>query len=162
MMDITERNRLIAAYEEGPARLRDALSRVPVEALQWRPSPSDWSVHEIVVHCADSETNAAGRIRTVAVEPDPLIVGYDQERWAVEFDYHGLPMEPALLTVEAVRANTVPLLRRLPESAWTKVARHTESGRYGAEEWLRIYSRHLHEHAEQIEHNVARWSQRQA
>lgn len=158
-MDSTERERLIDAFEQGPAVLRAALSHVPAEAMRWRPSPADWSVHEIIVHCADSETNGAGRIRTVVVEPDPLIVGYDQERWAKEFDYHSLPIDVAMLAIEAVRANTVPLIRRLPDSAWTKVARHTESGRYAAEDWLNIYARHLHDHADQIEDNVRRWRQ---
>ena len=127
--------------------------------MQWRPAPGEWSIHEILVHCADSETMAAGRIRTVAIEPYPLIVGYDQERWARDFDYHELPVETALLTVEAVRAYTVPLLRRLPDVAWAKVGRHTESSHYGAEDWLRIYARHLYDHAEQIERNVWQWQQ---
>ena len=159
MVDRTERAELIEAYAAGPARLREALTAVPAVAMQWRPAPDEWSIHEIVVHCADSETMAAGRIRTVAIEPDPLIVGYDQERWAREFDYHGLPVETALLTVEAVRANTVPLLRRLPDTAWARVGRHIELGHYSAEDWLRIYARHLHDHAEQIERNVRQWQQ---
>ena len=158
-MDRAERAELIEAYAAGPARLQEALSAVPAAAMQWRPAPEEWSVHEIVVHCADSETMAAGRIRTVAVEPDPLIVGYDQERWAREFAYHELPVETALLTARAVRANTVPLLRRLPDAAWARVGRHTESGQYGAVDWLRIYANHLHDHADQIERNVRQWRQ---
>ncbi len=158
-MDRAERERKIQQFEDGPARLRQALSEVPTAAMKWRPEPAEWSVHEIVVHCADSETQGAARIRTVVIEPDPLIVGYDQERWAVEFDYHELPLEPALSVIEAVRANTLPLIRRLPDSAWSKVGRHTESGTYGAEEWLGIYARHLHDHADQIERNVMAWKQ---
>jgi hypothetical protein len=155
-----EREALIARYEAGPARLKAALAAVPPEALQWRPAPGEWSAHEIVVHCADSEANAALRIRYLAAEPDPLIVGYDQEEWARRFDYHALPLEPALLTVEAVRANTVPLLRRLPAEAWAKVGRHSESGSYSADRWLQIYAAHLDEHAAQIEANVAAWRAR--
>jgi DinB superfamily len=152
-----EREALIARYQAGPALLKAALAKVPPEAVQWRPAPGEWSAHEIVVHCADSEANAALRIRYLVAEPDPLIVGYDQEEWARRFDYHDLPLEPALLTVEAVRANTVPLLRRLPEQAWAKVGRHTESGTYSADRWLEIYAAHLEEHAAQIEANVAAW-----
>ena len=158
-MDRAERAELIEAYAAGPTRLEDALGAVTAAAMQWRPAPEEWTVHEIVVHCADSETMAAGRIRTVVIEPDPLIVGYDQERWAREFVYHELPVESALLTVRAVRANTVPLLRRLPDAAWATVGRHTEFGQYGAEAWLRTYARHLHDHAEQIERNVRQWRQ---
>jgi hypothetical protein len=157
----TERAELIAMYEAGPERLKTALATVPPEAMKWRPAEGEWSAHEIIVHCADSESNAALRIRYLAAEPEPLIIGYDQENWARVLDYHSHPLEPALRTIEAVRANTVPLLRRLPESAWQKVGRHTEAGTYGAEKWLRIYAAHLEEHAAQIEANVAAWQARQ-
>jgi len=114
-----------------------------------------------VCHCADSETNAYVRIRLLAAEKsEPTILGYDQDVWALALDYHAQPMEPALAVVEAVRANTVPLLRRLPEGAWSRRGRHTESGPYGAEDWLKIYADHLEGHAAQIEGNVKAWASR--
>ena len=159
-MTPAERERLVQQYADGPARLRAALATVPPEAMKWRPAPGEWSAHEVVLHCADSETNSYARIRFLAAEPDPVIMGYDQERWARDFDYHALPIEPALATVAAVRGNTVPLLRRLPDPAWARRGRHTESGPYGALDWLRIYAEHLEIHSRQIEANVAAWRQR--
>ncbi len=152
-----EREKLIRRYADGPTRLKAALATVPAEALQWRPKPGEWSAHEVVIHCADSETNAAGRIRYLAAESDPVILGYDEAEWARRFDYHRLPLEPALALVEAVRASTAALLDRMPEDAWRRVGRHSESGRYGAEDWLTIYAEHLEVHAAQIEANVAAW-----
>jgi hypothetical protein len=153
----TERGSLIQQYADGPRRLRSALGTVPAEALQWRPKPGEWSAHEVVVHCADSETQAASRIRVVVSEKEPVIQGYDEAQWARDFDYHAHPLDVALATVDAVRANTTTVLRRLPEVAWSKVGHHTQSGRYGAEDWLRIYADHLENHARQIEANVAAW-----
>ena len=155
-----ERARLIQQYADGPGRLRRALAQVPAPALTWRPAPGEWSAHEIVCHCADSETNAAARIRYVVGERDALILGYDQDAWAVTFDYHRHPIEPALALVEAIRANTAALVRRLPDEAWLREGRHTESGPYTAEDWLRIYAEHLEGHARQIEANVAAWRAR--
>ena len=152
-----ERETLIRRYGEGPARLRAALATVPGGALQWRPAPGEWSAHEVVVHCADSETNGSARIRYLTAEPEPVILSYDEAQWAVTFDYHAHPLELALATVDAVRANTLALLRRLPAAAWTRVGRHTASGRYAAEDWLGVYAAHLEEHAAQIEANVAAW-----
>ena len=152
-----EREALIQRYADGPARLKSALATVPAEALQWRPEPGEWSAHEVVVHCADSETNAAARIRYLAAEADPVILGYDEAEWARRFDYHDHPLEPALALVEAVRANTVALIRRMGEEAWQRVGRHSKSGRYSAEDWLKIYAEHLEGHARQIEANVAAW-----
>ncbi|MBI2491264.1 MAG: DinB family protein [Candidatus Rokubacteria bacterium] len=156
-MDRAERDALIQRYAAGPRRLKAALATVPAEALTWRPAPGEWSAHEVVCHCADSETNSYARIRFLVAEPDPVIQGYDEAQWARTFDYHAHPLEPALATVEAVRANTTALIRRLPAEAWRRVGRHTESGRYTAEDWLRIYAEHLENHARQIEANVAAW-----
>src|SRR5438034_10145359 len=137
-----ERDELIGRYAAGPERLRAAVAKVTEEARQWRPAPGRWSVHEVVCHCADSETNAALRIRTLVVEKDPVILGYDQDAWAAQLDYHAHPLKAALVAVEAVRANTVPLLRRLPEAAGARVGRHTEAGSVGAADWPRSYPEH--------------------
>jgi hypothetical protein len=159
-LERTAREKLIHEYENGPARLEGALAKVPKEALTWRPAAGKWSAHEVVVHCADSETNAAMRIRYLLAEKEPVIVGYDQDVWATAFDYTKHPIEASLAAVRAVRANTVPLLRRLSDEMWAKVGRHTESGRYGAEDWLRVYAEHLEVHAKQIERNVEAWKSR--
>src|SRR3990167_5443418 len=130
----SERDTLIAQYAAGPARLKAALASVPAEAMTWRPAPGEWSAHEIVCHCADSETNSYARIRVLLTEKNPVIQGYDQARWAKTLDYPRHPLEPAIATVDGVRANTAALIRRLPDDAWAREGRHTESGRYTAED----------------------------
>jgi hypothetical protein len=155
-----DREELIRQYADGPRLLRTALAKVPAEAMQWRPAPGKWSVHEIIVHCADSETNAHMRIRYLVAEPDPVILGYDQDRWAVVFDYHAHPIEPALAAIDAARANTVPLLRRLAATAWDRTGRHSESGAYDVRTWLRTYAEHLDIHVRQIERNLTAWKNR--
>lgn len=157
-MSHDERAALIEQYARGPERIREALARVPKAALSWRPGAGKWSAHEVVVHCADSETSSALRIRTLIAEKEPLIVGYDQDAWARAFDYHSEPLESALAVARAARARTVPLLRRLTDAEWSKEGRHTHSGRYTAEDWLRIYAAHLEGHARQIERNVEAWT----
>jgi hypothetical protein len=151
------REELIRRYEEGPAKLRAAFSRVPEEARQWRPAPGKWSAHEVVCHAADAETNAASRIRYLLGEEKPVIMGYDQARWARELDYHAAPCESALAVVEAVRAHTAQLLRRLPESGWSAAGTHSESGAYTTENWLSIYAEHLENHSRQIDRNLEAW-----
>lgn len=157
-MTAAEREALIEQYARGPERIREALAMAPEPMRRWRPGPDKWSVHEVVVHCADSETNAALRIRYLIAEKEPLVVGYDQVEWARLFDYHAQPFEESLAAAKAARSRTVPLLRRLGEAQWAREGRHTESGRYTAEDWLRIYAAHLEGHARQIERNVAAWA----
>ncbi len=157
-MDPQDRERLIEQYARGPERLREALGKVPAEALRWRPGAERWSAHEVIVHCADSETNAALRLRYLLAEKEPLIVGYDQAEWARALDYHAQSLDDALATTELARRRTVPLLRSLGEAQWSRRGRHTEAGPYGAEDWLRVYAAHLEGHAAQIEKNLAAWT----
>jgi hypothetical protein len=54
----------------------------------------------------------------------------------------------------------VPLLRGMSDADWAKAGRHTESGPYSAEDWLRVYAAHLEGHARQIEGNIEAWKAR--
>ena len=94
-MTPAQRAALIQRYQDGPGILEAALVKVPSEALKFRPAPGKWTVHEVIIHCADSETNSHMRIRYLLGEDDALIVGYDQDRWANVLGYHDLPLEPA-------------------------------------------------------------------
>lgn len=153
-----EREAMIARYAAGPAALRTALALVPEAARQWRPAPDEFSVHEVICHCADSELNAAARLRYLLTSENPTIVGYDPGEWARVLRYHDHPLTIALATVEAVRKNTLPIISRLPEEAWARVGTHTESGRYTVEDWLGIYAAHLEEHTAQVEGALAAWT----
>jgi hypothetical protein len=159
-MSPADRAELIRRYAAGPDRLETALATVPAEARQWRPAPGKWTVHEIIVHCADSETNAHMRIRYLLGEAKPLVVGYDQDRWAIDMDYHAHPLEPALAVIRAVHANTLPLLARLTEAQWARTGQHSEHPTYGVEQWLAIYAEHLEVHERQIARNLAAWEMR--
>lgn len=153
-----ERTALIDRYAEGPRQLREAVARVPEPTLVWRPAPGKWSVHEVIVHCADAEINSAMRIRYLLAAEQPTILGYDQDSWARTLDYAAQPLGPALAALEAARAHTVPLLRRLPEPAWQRAGTHSEMGHYTAEKWLQVYAEHLDVHARQIDRNLAAWN----
>lgn len=159
-MNPDERQALIHRYATGPALLDAALAAVPAAAVQWRPAPGKWSVHEVIVHCADSETNAHMRLRYLLGEANPTIAGYDQAHWAQVMDYHAHPLDLALATVHAVRANTVPLLRRMTEAQWQRLGRHTERPSYGVAQWLETYAEHLEIHDRQIRRNLAAWEGR--
>jgi DinB superfamily len=91
-------------------------------------------------------------------ESSPVIVGYDQDRWAREAEYHRLSLDLSLKQIEAVRAWTASFVRTLPEAAWSLTGRHTEYAEpYTAEQWLATYAEHLEIHARQIRRNVEGW-----
>ena len=156
-MDSAQREVLIQTYADGAAKLRAAVDEAPEPMGKWRPEVGEFSVHEVAVHCADSETNSHGRIRYLVAEDDATILGYDPDAWARKFAYHDHPLDAALLAVAAVRANTVPILRRMSDEDWASAGTHTESGPYTAEEWLRTYAAHLEQHTLQVQSVIAAW-----
>lgn len=149
-MDQATRDVLIAQYEAGYDRVVKALEQITEAELNARPSPDSWTAREIVHHLADSEMTSAIRIRRMIVEDAPLIQGYDQDAF-VRVLYSDRPISPSLEAFGAARRSTVPILRRMDESAWGRAGIHSESGRYSVEDWLRVYGVHAHDHAEQIE-----------
>ena len=149
-----QREALLLEYEKGAVTIRNAWETVPEDAEKWRPGPDKWSAHEVIIHCADSETYAATRIRLLVAEKEPLIVGYDQAAWAKIFNYHAQSTDRTLRTIDAVHTATLPLLRSLTEADWAKEGRHTENGPYTASDWLKSYGEHLANHAKQIARNL--------
>jgi len=158
-MDSKERNALIEKYAVGPAKIRAALKEVPKEALGWRPGTAKWSVLEVVGHCADSELVYASRIRYLVAEKEPLLIGFDQDRWTTALDYQRQPLEISLAVLQAACAYTVPLLRKIPAEAWAKKGRHSEVGEYSPERWLKSQAEHLEIHSRQIERNLKAWKE---
>lgn len=155
-----KRKELILQYADGPEHLRSAWNEVPTDARLYRIDSASWSAKEIVCHCADSEMSAAIRLRMLAAEVEPTIIGYDQDVWARVFNYHDLDAELALTVIPAVRAWTVPVLQQLSDEQWEARGNHSESGPYSTMDWLHTYSVHLHDHAEQIRTTLREWTAR--
>jgi hypothetical protein len=157
-MDKQERNEKIELYGRGFDLLKAALAEVPAEAMKFKPEPKEWSVHEIIIHIADSESNAALRARKLIVEPGSMLVGYDQDKWAIELKYHEQNLEDALETTRLVRKTTYELLKKQPEEVFAHAVIHPERTEpFTFERWLQIYSGHIPGHIEQIRNNVVLW-----
>jgi hypothetical protein len=148
-MDHEERKKLIAQYRDGYAAVAEALLKITPDELDAKPRPGQWSAREIVHHLADSEMTSAVRIRRLLAEDRPLIQGYDQDEYARRLRYDR-PHETSLELFKYVRLATAELLERLEEADWLREGTHSESGRYTAETWLKIYAEHAHKHARQI------------
>jgi hypothetical protein len=159
-MSPEERGALIDRYTNGARALREAYEASPAEMRTWRPAPNEWSVHEIICHCADSEMGGALRFRMLVAEPDPRLIGYDQDAWTRIFDYHNRSTDLAFAVIEAVRSWTAPLLSLVTDEQWGNVGHHSESGAYSMTDWLESYGNHLDGHVQQINANIEAWQKR--
>ena len=105
-MNKQERNEKIELYGRGYDMLIETLKDVPQEMWKFKPEPKEWSVHEVLVHLADSESNAALRARMLIVQPGGTLMGYDQDKWTADLNYHDQRYEDALELVRLARKTT--------------------------------------------------------
>ena len=161
-MNGEERNKKIELYGRGFDMLVDVLTDIPRDIWQFRPAPTEWSIHEVLVHLADSESNAALRARMLIVEPGGTLMGYDQEKWVVALNYHEQELEDALDIVRLARKTTYQLLKKQPDEIFEHIVLHPEYNEpYTFENWLDIYSAHIPGHIEQIMNNYKIWRDQQ-
>jgi hypothetical protein len=149
-MNPEDRQQLIAQYKAGFDEVSRNLAKFPQDLLTAHPIPGKWSAAEIVHHLADSETISGHRLRRLLVEDQPLIQGYDQDQFAAQLRYNEREIAPALEAFRAARATTAQLIDMMSEADWHRAGTHSESGSYSAEDWLKIYAAHAHNHAAQI------------
>jgi hypothetical protein len=145
-----ERQELIARYRDGYDEVARSLEGFPEGDLAAHPLPGKWSAREIVQHLADSEMASAIRLRRLLIEDSPHIQGYDQDDYAARLRYNERDIAPALEAFRGARSTTAQLLEAMTDEDWAREGTHSESGRYTAEDWLRIYAAHAHGHAAQI------------
>ncbi len=158
-MKTQERNEKLELYGRGYDLLKASLAEVPAEAMLFKPEPKEWSVYEVIIHIADSETNAALRARKLIVEPGGSIMGYNQPLWAEVLNYHEHNLEDALEATRLARKTTYELLKRIPEivfdTHWIKHPEYEEP--YTFDKWFDVYSAHIPGHVEQIQNNMIAW-----
>lgn len=160
-MDASERNEKIEMYGRGFDLLAETLNVIPREAWKFKPAPAEWSIHEVIIHLADSETNSALRARLLAVEPGRTVMAYDQDKWAQELNYLDQDADESLQLLKYVRLTTYKWLKTLPESAFSHTVQHPEyTEPYSFDLWFSIYSGHIPAHIEQIKTNFALWQTR--
>lgn len=157
-MDKEEIAQLIENYGNASIILRQALSAFPQEMWKWKPAFDKCSVHEIIIHLADSEANSYIRARRFLAEPGSGVYGYDENKWASELNYHQQSTDDAIKLFELLRGSTFRLISQLPEKTWKSAnVIHSDNGLMYFTDWLRIYTEHVPVHIKQMERNLAAW-----
>ena len=162
-MDKQERDQKIKLYGRGFDMLIEILKDIPREVWTFKPAPDDWSIHEVIIHLADSESNAALRARKLIVEPGGMLMGYDQDAWANSLNYHEQTLQDALEVTRLARKTTYLLLKKQPDEVFEHSVQHPEYDEpYTFDQWLDIYAAHIPGHIEQIVNNYRIWKDTQA
>ena len=149
-------------YGAAYGALRLGIARFPREMWQYRSPLEDWTIHEILVHIADSEANSFLRLRRLVAEPGQAVLGYDENAWARQLDYHSQSPDDALELFRWLRHNSYALVKGLPAATWSHTIQHSENGLMTMDDWLDVYARHIPDHLAQMDRIHAEWQRRQS
>jgi uncharacterized damage-inducible protein DinB len=125
----------------GPGAAR-RLAEDAGSSLRIRPEPTEWSVQECLAHLADSELITAARLRWIASEEQPDIVGYDQDLWVTGMHQVDEDLDTLLAAFEANRRWNLALWERLPAADRARFGVHRERGPESIELIVRLAAGH--------------------
>lgn len=153
-MTFSEKHTLIDRYLAGAWAFDDVLSLSP-EVLTYRPSPDAWTIHEHVVHFAESDIASVHRYRKAVAEPNGPAVGYDEDAWTANLAYHGTDLKDAIDLIKLLRRFAANHLRTLVDRDWKQIAyTHSSRGRVDLETWFQDYIDHVRFHREYIDERI--------
>ncbi len=119
---------LLAAYQEGPELLRQAVSGMDADALRARPIPGKMSSLEVLCHIVDSDQFMCDRVKRTIATDAPLLVGIESAAYPGPLSYHSRDLEVDLALLAAQRTQLAADLKRLPDEVWSRTATHSENG----------------------------------
>jgi len=156
-MNQHERNELLQQYENGPQLLANALNKYPRHMWKYKPTRDKWSIHEILIHLADSEIQSHVRCRMIIAEPGTTIPNHDVHQWSVALIYLDRDVDEAIEAIKLMRRLNLQLLKSVADSSWLKFCIHSARGKMTLVDWLVTYAAHIPHHIEQLNRTYDHW-----
>ncbi len=143
---------LLTQYENGGDKLAMAIRGLTREDLLQAPTPDEaakagrWSIQEVVLHLSDAEAAFSDRIRRIIAEDNPVLMAWDENRFAERLAYKEQSAEDAVTLFSLGRKQLVKVLRGLPAEAFERTGRHSERGEQSLKVVLGFAVWHLDHH----------------
>jgi DinB superfamily len=152
-----ERRQMLESFGRAPVLLSVVLRQLPKKMWLYKPGPDRWSIHEIIVHLADSEASSYVRCRHLIAEPAKTAAEFDPALWAGTLGYFHQSTREALEIIRRLRKMTYHLLITLPEPVWLHRLNHPTEGEVSLEKWIEHQERHIPHHIDQVKRNYEAW-----
>ncbi len=139
------------SYADSTAAFLTAVELISSENID-KANYAGWTPRQIVHHMAAGESQSFARLCRILAQPGTQILGYDEQAWSEcqELGYRTFPIESSLALFRASRNSSLEIIKNLTDADLSKSAIHSERGNFSLEEWLRIYTKHPVDHANQL------------
>jgi hypothetical protein len=145
---------LVAQYENGCTELSLAVRGLTDEDMRCRPAADAkvglWSIHEILVHLADSDGVLADRMKRVIAEDGSPLLAYDENKWMASLAVDKQSTADSLALFQLIRKQMVTILRNVPAGAWEHYGIHSEAGKLTLGGLVERANKHLQNHLQFI------------
>ena len=141
----------IEDYSSIPTRIARAIEGLSEAQRYHSPVDGEWSIHDVLIHLADSETVGFWRIRKTLAEKDSLLAIYDEDAWSKALFYRQQDASLALRLFTDLRTSTAALLKLIPAADWELTSIHAERGKMSLYDIFQQYLEHGENHLQQIE-----------
>jgi len=140
----------ISVLGSTPDGLRRAVEDLTERQLSRPEAPGKWSIRHVVWHLADADLVWGYRLRMVLAQDRPMLMGFDQDRWAERLRYDQAPVEMALEEFRVLRRSNLRLIAAASPDDLRRVGVHAERGEESVAHMIRLYAGHDLLHLRQL------------
>jgi uncharacterized damage-inducible protein DinB len=144
----------IDEFAAGGQKLKAAIAGLTPKELLWVPPPGAgiglWSIQQIVLHLMDDELIWSARMKSIIAEDNPQILSFDEARFAAKLFPEEQDAEIAVQILDLNRRQLAAILRKLPDSAFSRTAQHQDLGPITLEQSFQWTAEHLDHHTRYI------------
>ncbi|HZZ27892.1 MAG TPA: DinB family protein [Pirellulales bacterium] len=137
---------LIERYAAEADDLGKSIAGLSREQLLAFPVPGTWNIQQIVLHMLDSDLVAADRMKRIIAEDNPLLMGFDESKFAQRLHYDQLDAHLACEIFAQNRRLTAEILRLCSDADFQRTGIHSERGKTTLADLLATYTGHLPHH----------------
>jgi hypothetical protein len=130
--------------------LADIVRRHSVTVLRNRPFAGKWTPNEVIAHLTDSEWVYGYRLRLVLCEDKPIIMGTNQDLWAVGQRHNEREPSELVEMFRTMRQFNLALWERMSPADLKRTGQHNERGPESLDVMLRMMAGHDLSHLDQI------------
>jgi len=142
---------VFSQLHETPAGVRSLLTGLPDEIARWKPSPTKWSLLEVLCHMADEERQDFRlRLRLVLESSEAPWPDIDPTSWPAQRGYNTRDVKASLIDFDRERAESLKWLGGLGHVRWDAVHHHPKLGSLAAGDLLAAWVAHDLMHMRQM------------
>lgn len=136
----------IDSYLAQADELKAWIAGLTRDQLNAHPVPGTWSIQQVAFHTLDSDLVATDRMKRIAAMDLPLLMNYDESRFAGLLSYDKRDASRAGELFAVNRRHTGELLSVLPDDAFERQGVHSVRGLITLESLITSYIEHVIHH----------------